>query len=345
VPSILVALVAAIALNAGAWLRNYALFHNPIGSSAYTAAYYTPASHSPTSFLSTLVRNTTLQIAFPFSMEPTLLMTKVVFKFHKTFAIDASDPRTTFPNTVYAPNPFSLHEDLTEDTLHLALLLLVVCPLCFAGRRQLPDVVPRYLIALFGTFVLFSLLLRWQPWESRLQLPFYVLAAPSAAVVLSRLVRPRLQFLIGIALLVCAIPWVLLNQSRPLIGAGSVLVTSRLDLQFASRPDLESPSVGAAHVIQLTRCRQVGFSANHADTWEYPFWVLLAPEVRAGLHITDVVKQNASATLLRSGPWSNDRPCAIIAVHEDGPRLYVAGVGQFAQIWHSGIISVLAPAS
>src|SRR5439155_25445472 len=127
-------------------------------------------------------------------------------------------------------------------------------------------------ICVAAGFVLFSFLLKWQPWHSRLQLPFFILGAAFAGVVLDRALPRWLGSMLLVVLTASALPYVLANALRPLIGSESVLGSDRISQYFKSRPDLARPYAAAADLVRDTRCTAVGLMMG-ADDWEYPFWV------------------------------------------------------------------------
>src|SRR5262249_57994022 len=112
---------------------------------------------------------------------------------HARLGLDVEDPETTWPDTHFEVPPyhsFLYHEDVSGNFAHL--LLLGLLPVGWvAGRCRPPRTwspadrslatrgPPAVLIAvLLGAALTFSLLLRWQPWHSRLHLPWFVMASP-----------------------------------------------------------------------------------------------------------------------------------------------------------------------
>ncbi len=174
-----------------------------------------------------------------------------------------------------------------------------------------------YTLALLLGFVLFSLLLKWQPVHSRLQLPLFVLGAPLAG----RLLQCHARWIAGLGALLSlsALPYLLANQAHPLVGPASVLATDRVAQTFRQQPALEPAYVGAADFLRARGCFTVGLLLG-SDDWEYPLWVLL-PEARAGGRIEHVGVTSASGRL--ASPDPSFVPCAVVATTDPGDRLVV----------------------
>jgi hypothetical protein len=201
----------------------------------------------------------------------------------------------------------------------LAFLLIIVITAVVLLRHR--GVRLRYFLAVVAACALFVGYLRWQPWNSRLQLPLFVLAAPVVGAVVGQWRRWMVIALAGL-LLVGSFPWLFAGKDRPLVGPQSVLTASRTDQYFANRADLAHPYLKAAAAIHTAGCRDVGMNVQNDIPWEYPLWRLLNP---AGQQVVlrDVEVSNDTARL-ETGP----APCMIVFVHAGfgAPQAY-RGVG------------------
>ncbi|MBI3977567.1 MAG: glycosyltransferase family 39 protein [Chloroflexi bacterium] len=197
-----------------------------------------------------------------------------------------------------------------------------------AGGGRDRRVLVAYLTACTVAFLLFSLL-RWQPWNSRLHLPLFVLLAPFAATVLGAVLGRRVMGTIGVLLVLASLPALLQNETRPLVGDRSVLSVSRLDQYFVRRPELQTPYVQAAARIRASGCSEIGLYFG-ADDWEYPLWLLLREDGPQRVRIEHVYAENAfparmfrrmhgPPSLAGSPPGGGSprvsafRPCAIVS--------------------------------
>jgi hypothetical protein len=204
------------------------------------------------------------------------------------------------------PAGLSFDENFAGNPAHFVLVmfgLLSVWPL----RRRLGGTVRGYACALIIGFVLFAAILRWQPWHTRLELPYLVLGAPLVGLAVERL-GVRIAQSVSVVLLVAMIPWVVYNQARPLVGARSILTTSRSDQYFTNRPSLREPYLAAIRFIADQGCAQIGFISTQ-DGWEYPLWAL-AP---TPIHIESVAVGNMSAAFIPASQ-KTFQPCAIFSL-------------------------------
>ena len=292
-----------IGANGGQFARNYDLYGSPFGPDGegdrqeikYLNGYF-----SGPELASNVLRNTTLQISTPVS-GLNHLMERAVVAVHRGLGIDPSDPQTTYGTTRFSVRQASNGEDTAGNPLHFALLVGVAVVVVASRRYRRSPLLP-YLLCLAMGFLLFSLLLRWQPWNSRLMLPLFVLGSAVTGSVLGDIPRrlPMAAFAIGLTL--AATPWLVANRSRPLVASAalqtspSILATSRTDQYFAKRPQLEEPYRSAAALIAARGAQRVGLIC-HEDAWEYPLWVLLGSGRRPTPIIEHAAVRNVSARL------------------------------------------------
>jgi hypothetical protein len=191
--------------------------------------------------------------------------------------IDVNDPGTTAFTKFRLKKP-STNEITAGNSAHMWLLIALFGLLLFR-RRRLPESVAQYSIVVMLTFLTFSFLFKWEPFASRFHMPFFILAAPVVGLILSRTLASRIAYIIGLALLVLSLPWLLSIQSRPLVPnalstVGSILNESREVLYFAVEPIYRAPYVDLTTRIIEEGCTSVALAISGSGA-EYPFWVLL----------------------------------------------------------------------
>jgi 4-amino-4-deoxy-L-arabinose transferase-like glycosyltransferase len=304
---VLIISTLVLALNCGHYLRNYALWGNPLAEDidqVQTTRRDVPA------FLSNLSRNL---VSNTWTPVPGVndLQYQIVNRFHKLLAIDINDPKTTLDVTKFTPVPLSLHEDVAGNALHTLLLLTLLPTFLFGSRGTVLSQSRLYLLSLTTAIMLFCLMLKWQPWVTRLQLPGFVLAAPLAAIAMPAPNRQWVSRAIAGLLLIAAIPWLFYNQSRPLIGEWSIIGAERDTLYFANNRELLPHFDRAASLIAATPgCSQVAIYGAE-DPFEYPLWALLRHRTATMPRIEYINIANISKKI----PLKDFNPCLKVEIN------------------------------
>jgi hypothetical protein len=204
------------------------------------------------------------------------------------------------------------------------------------GARRRPLVLA-YAAALVIGWLVFSAALKWQPWHSRLHLPFFVAAAPLAALAFEE--RGRLRLAIGGALLLGALPALLWNQSRPLVGSDTILARDRTGLYFTSVEGGIGPYAEATRVLGALGCTRIGLETGGGAVAEYPLWVLTQSLTREGWrieHVGGAVRPQPTGEVFV--------PCSVIAWNHRAESYGHVGV-IYRRVWGSADFGVYAPPS
>ncbi len=239
---------------------------------------------SPAELFSNLVRNIFIQIPVPFLSD---LLTQFLTKAHLAFGLDINDPRTTWYGTHFKVNGIIYpQEDLAANTIQF-LLFIISGLFVYQQRNKLQKNL--YILTLVS-FALFSLVIKWQPWHSRLHLPLMVVMTILGVVILHRKVF-FLNVCISISYIL-ALLVVLFNYSRPFISyyplmnlvngltyeettlPESIFVRSRTDQYFNPRPywnnayDRITSSITSNPKIKI-------ITLDLFDDYQYPLWYFL----------------------------------------------------------------------
>lgn len=268
--------------------RNARLYATPWG----TYESYPVEDRSPPSLVSNLVRNAALHLQTPW--EPlNRRVEAAALAFHGTIGRNPNDRRTTTRGQSFRLPGLRFNEDMTGNPLHF--LSIVLAALLVPARRRTRRLLPlAYLAAVGAGALLFCGSAQWNPWNVRLHLPAFLLAAPLPALAL-RGVAPRGAAGAGLALLLALSGvWIAKNERKPLSGPRSVFRSSRLNLAFRSRPDLQAPLMAAAELLRREGCRRIGIVFGKDDP-EYLLWTVLDAAPGGDTRIDHVAVQNPSA--------------------------------------------------
>ena len=263
-----ISLGTLLAIGAPFAIRNARAMGNPLGGATRIAAYRNELG-TPASVVSGLVRNAALHACVPiqgFRRNAEAAVASV----HRWIGLESSDPRTTWQGTRFGVGSFVIHEDFAGCPLQF-LLYGALVPLALFSRRK---PLRLYGLALSAGFVLFCATLKWQPWMTRLQLPFFVLAAPAAAAVLEDC-RSRLRVVLVGLMAIGAAPYVVKNWTRPLWpDARCVLTAPRMRQMFANDRELGTSFEELSRYLGTLPFSRLGLVMS-GDDLEYPFWAFV----------------------------------------------------------------------
>jgi len=325
--------LCALALNAPHYARNVALFGAPLGPGGEGPYRYANEAFWPTILISNVLRNIALHLATP-SPAANSRTEQAVEAMHAMIGIAPDDARSTWPATHFEITTPRAEEDLAPNGVHL---LVMLAALAIAWRRRNNRRLVEYAGCLAAAFLLFCVVLRWQPWHSRLQLPLFVLAAPLIGVAFERL-RPAVLAIVLAALAISSAYFLTRHPARPLTGRNSILRKTWAE-QRARHAG--AAYVEAARLVAASGCRDVGLAVGSNDR-EYFLWALLADQGWRGT-LRPVAVGNASARL--PSPWPNaDDPCAIIREGTALAPALVLGTRHYREAWARDVVQVLTPA-
>ena len=269
----------AVVLNAGFALRNISLYGSVFNPNE--VALHRGPLGSPRLVVSNLLRNASLHAGTP-SPHVNKVLARAVLLVHEALGVEVNDPRTTSAGRFRISLP-STHEDLAGNPLH-ALLGLALAGAYFLERKRYRGLRGGYAAAVAGSFLMLSVLFKWQIFGSRYHLAFFVLGAPLVGRVLEEVRARRLTWAVVTLLFLSAGPWLLSINSRPLVPlpgrayVGSILREPRERLYFANGTYLMGPVTEISGAVRRAGCGQVGLMLG-GNSPEYLFWVSLgAPE-------------------------------------------------------------------
>jgi hypothetical protein len=262
-------------LNTGHLSRNFALYGHPLS----TAGDYKNEEISTTVVLSNILRNSALHLETPFHK-----MDSYSFRVVGRLLGDhLNNPKTTMSSTTETREPF--HEDYAGNVVHFVLIagtLLILPFIPIVNRRTIYS----YTGALVFAGLLYCIILKWQPWASRLQTPLFMLSAPLIAALCERLCSCCRHMLVclALALFALSVPFLILNKTRPFapLTEGAMLrPDDRIRSYFINHGEIHADYQAAAKIILASGAEEVGLCLQY-DDYEYPLWVLAGRSASRG---------------------------------------------------------------
>jgi hypothetical protein len=234
------------------------------------------------------------------------------------------------------------HEDTAGSPMHLLLGLAatIVLVILAIRRRELRLAAWLSLVTFAGYAMLGLISYSVDLFGIRYQLPFFVLSAPLvglAATLYGRRAWPIA--LLTAVVIAMAVPYVLLNNMRPVIGwrpktrSASVFTAPPLETLYTLVPEWQDEHAAVADQVLESSCRAVGLQLSPTP-FDYPWWWLLqAPQ--SGVRI-----RNLGVAPPPRGPdaESGIQPCAIICTRCAGAQA-VGGLPLVADYGHVQLFS------
>jgi hypothetical protein len=271
----LIAVAIFTVMNVGHLSRNTELFGNPIASSTRISAHVNK-TFSARVLVSNTLRNAGLQAGTP-SPHVNKGITLVIAKVHEIMGIDLVDLQTTIGKRFKVPLP-NTNEDRATNPLH-AYTLLVLFILLIIRRDRVARHVVIYALYSLATFLMLSLLIKWENFNGRLHLPFFILLSPVAGNLITQFFSVKNVRLVEVIFILASLPWLVGIQSRPLISNSnsyveSIFTVPRERLYFVNGGDLEEPYKEITEILRNATCTNFGIRMP-GNAAEYPLWALL----------------------------------------------------------------------
>jgi hypothetical protein len=215
------------------------------------------------------------------------------------------------------------HEDLAGNPLHLGLIFLSLILLLISRRKFYTRGIWPYLGILLISYVMLGIVVRYDLYGNRYQLPIFIAFAPLLGITYEVLIPRRIVLAFSIILLLTVLPWVLFNRTRPLIAmrdssdpytipcyagctAGSILIEPPEKTMFAVWGSLGNAYVEAMNQVKATGCQNIGLKLDSNDL-EYAYWYFLgAPQ--NGMRLESIVTYPELERYMDP----NFKPCVII---------------------------------
>ena len=286
----------------GYW-RNIVTFGNPLGPDG--------GIRSAVLGLKPLVSNLTRNIALNFPLPNYWRWVETV---HATVLdLDVDDNRTTFQGNAFSKCPEWLFllpdEDFAGNPLHLLICIFSGAVIILRRLTNLESKIDDALVILsvaVAGIVLYSLLIKWQIWGGRLQLPVFIFLAPVAGYVIAQSRRSIIVILVVLLLIQGSFyslfaarhPLISLQRfNSPIFRAESIFQTVREDLYFNGNFEyIENPIKELKKSINTDGCWVLGITLARPE-FEYAVWAILNNGSKDKVKIVHLGVENPSKFL------------------------------------------------
>jgi hypothetical protein len=307
----LIIIFITVMINSGYYLRNFSVYHSPLGPTTN----YQNELKSPSAVVSVAIRNVALHIPIntPIAIINNISEDAVSWLrlLHQFTRLSPTDPRTTLGQNVFSADAYakiatSYDEDYTGNTLHFILILMaMLAAIASLKNYQVRAYTWLMLITLVFSFLLFSTLLKWQIWGSRLQLPMFVLWCVVIPIFLFRSQKTYIQVL-PILLCIYLFNWTFANETRPINLDATYASKVRSAGYFTKKSGSFKEYQEITNLIEKSKCANIGLAVTN-DMWEYPLWMIMS-ENGVQARIEHILVNNPTKT------WEDPNfvPCAIV---------------------------------
>ncbi len=270
------------------WVRNYKMTGSVMGLPYFDGAgdvegrKFANSNMSPAHAVAGLIRNVSNNVSVP-SDRINAVSTRVFSKMMWAIGVDPNDYGQLYRNQNGAARPFMVdwiyRDEIMSGNQWNFALFLVCCVLYVANYRRLNKNLGWLALGLIGSFTMYSVLLRWGPWNAKYQVPVFALTVVFVAVVLTRLWSSMAIRVVMFGLLVLSVPLATMNDMRPWVSsddsADTLLKMPRDKTYFLDAHRRFADSfIAAAHAPAVKSCRSVGLDATLLH-FEYPMMALI----------------------------------------------------------------------
>lgn len=276
------------------WNQNMNLYGSALGQNlSGEQNRYVNDRFDPSALLGNVTRNLLNQFPVPVFAS---LVESGLGRFLNLIGTDLQDPTITYPGLVFHVSSVVYpQEDIASSPIHLLLIILAL-GLVYRNREKIKsfNVVAGILIIVAGSFILFSYVLKYEPYHPRLQIPYFTIGTiVSVMILLSYKWGSRFLTLILIPSIVLGFALIFLNVLRPYISYSSfysqikgfappnsaipeAFYLKPRDIQyFNARPYLYEPYDKVTDLIALNPGFKYIVLKLSGDEFEYPLWALL----------------------------------------------------------------------
>ncbi|MGD9580431.1 MAG: glycosyltransferase family 39 protein [Vampirovibrionia bacterium] len=269
-----------LCINGPQYYRNYNTFNNIIAPEDHIEEYYSVKHLTLKGFISSTIRNTFLHIQLP-DENLRIHIQKSIEDIHKSINYPINHPDTTIGGHYRHPKfmlkGIEINDHFTGNTLHLLLIVISFLLFIIPSIRKENKKVLIYSLVVLSGYLMFCLLVKWQPFGTRLHLGIFILFSPLISILLTYIEKIKMNLLgclIVILIFLNALPYILLSQFRPLIGEYNVFTTPKYPQYYANMRHLQQHQLSGFETLFYLNKTSIGL-VLWMDEYEYPIWARL----------------------------------------------------------------------
>jgi hypothetical protein len=266
--------VIILSINLGYYYRNYKLTDKALGIP--NENYFNESMSGKKAFL-LVIKNMALHWAVTPLVHPlTHITDNVVKELHEMLGEDLGDPENNYA-------PFSMggirhHEDNASNFPQVVMIIISL--VLFIKYKRYKTIAALLFLFPLLEFVLFSLVLKYQPWHSRLQTPmFFMFAIPVGTFFTNGYTNNLFKKIILFLVIFYGFCVIVFNPSRPYITCGLTnkirMIDTRFDKRFTGRTYVKHDYQEVKKFIKEHEDQEnmgIVMCGDACDTWEYPLY-------------------------------------------------------------------------
>ena len=262
-----------LSINISHFTRNYKIEGNILNIDKNEALAFSNQKMDGKLLLSNLLKNVGLHLGYP-------IETKAdagIRKLHTLMNVPIDNPDTNYYNIKYdGPKENTTNEDLIPNLSHLILFLVSLSALSLICFKKFKENISSFLLILIilSQIILFSAILKWQPWHTRLHIPIFLLIVILISLTIEKSRWARFFTIGSLPILFFSFCFYFLyNNIRPIITNPIYtkdirLSDSRYKKYFAHQLHLYPEYSIILDKIYSSNPKKIGLIISD---WEYPF--------------------------------------------------------------------------
>jgi 4-amino-4-deoxy-L-arabinose transferase-like glycosyltransferase len=213
-----------------------------------------------------IIKNIGTNLSTPITADIT---NQVVEKLHLVFNILINDKNYSYNGIPFKLSKWNHNEDEVSNFLFIFLFIGLLIFILFRWKKSAKKLKYLTLFCIFS-FLIFSFILKWQPWHIRLLVPFFIMSCLPIAIFINELNLKKTTILIYIFSFSYVLLLALVNPNRPLIkNQKQAKLHTRFEKYFVAMP----PFLKEYKILRYKLKNNVKTNWDvHGDTWEYPIY-------------------------------------------------------------------------